>query len=179
MVSAHKMYPAGESNRLTAKCTLSRVDSQIRERWPAASLSRVRWWLTALAAGAVAVNALVTLAATLGWWTPLFGAVRQIPHGDKYMHFSFVGFMAFALSLTAVAWSSRGTLRVLGLVGFGVALLSICEETTHRWLPGRTFSLADMTANLLGILAFGLVAAWIVAGRTHRRPLASQENAGC
>ena len=101
---------------------------------------------------------LISLSATMGWATSWFAAVRQIPGGDKLAHFVLIGGMSLLVNLCL-----RGT--KISLLGRGVLLGSFClfvlvtiEEFTQLGIANRTFDLADLASNYLGIFIFGQLA---------------------
>ena len=76
------------------------------------------------------------------------GSMLQFRHmpNDKLLHFGGY-FVAAALAPAAFESRLRASLVSMGLVLFGVLL-----EFIQRFVPGRTFSLADMAANTAGVL---------------------------
>ena len=101
---------------------------------------------------------LISLSASMGWATPWFARVRQIPGGDKLAHFLLIGGMSLLLNL-----SLRGTkIRLLGkefLLGSCVLFVLVTiEEFTQLGMVNRTFDLIDLGSNYLGIFVFGQLA---------------------
>jgi len=101
---------------------------------------------------------LIIFAADAGIAAPVFDFVRSFPLGDKIAHFILMGTLALLANLVL----SRGLLarsRHSILIGTAiVAGLVLLEEITQIWIPGRTFSLSDLTADALGIACGSLTA---------------------
>ena len=76
---------------------------------------------------------------------------RSVPGSDTTSHFLLIGTLALMVNL---AWRGA-TMQVLGravLRGtFWVTLFVVLEELSQLALPTRTFSLLDLSADLLGI----------------------------
>jgi VanZ family protein len=88
--------------------------------------------------------------------TPL---VEYVPGQDKTLHFLLIGGLAVPAS-QLFGWG-HDTIRMRGVVQ-GVVLmigLSTVEEFSQIFLPTRTFDLADLACNYLGIVCFGLLSA--------------------
>jgi VanZ family protein len=114
---------------------------------------RPRWaWLLWVQ---LSIILLATLAAYLGL---LDVAALGVPGLDKILHFFLVGALAF---FSVGWWADRSPWRVLVIL----SILAIVDETGQSFSAVRSFSLIDLTANLLGILVFGYAAARLV----HRR----------
>ncbi|WP_308367755.1 MULTISPECIES: VanZ family protein [unclassified Microbulbifer] len=81
-----------------------------------------------------------------------FDFVKSIPYGDKIGHFFLFG----TLTLTVVVASRFRSFTVGWLnIYYGgvlVALFVLGEEISQAFIPFRTFDLADLTADTLGIL---------------------------
>ena len=111
---------------------------------------------TSLAAGwqfvacALAIAAIVA-AADLGWLRPISVWVHSIPLGDKLVHAFAMGLLCWLADraipsrpvATHCSWL-RWTPAIVTLVVLG-------EEVSQRWIPGRSFDLGDITADLVGI----------------------------
>lgn len=76
---------------------------------------------------------------------------RSVPGSDTTSHFLLIGTLALLVNL---AWRAA-TMQVLGVSvlrgTFWVALFVVLEELSQMALPTRTFSLLDLSADLLGI----------------------------
>ena len=92
---------------------------------------------------------------------------KQIPLGDALGHFCLMGLLAFL----AVLGSKARFFRLAGKripLGSIVVLAIVClEEFSQLFIPGRTFSLIDLAADFLGILAFSWLALRIHDLRTR------------
>ena len=108
------------------------------------------------AAAALVVGG-ITAAADLGGLTSISKWVHALPLGDKLVHALAMGGLC---GLADRAFPSRplrrpcGWLRVTPLV---VTLLVVGEEVSQWWIPGRSFDVGDLVADLLGI---GLALGW-------------------
>ncbi len=113
---------------------------------------------------AVIVTALFSLLV----WTTVFGGaqfgpirelLRSIPASDKVGHFAIYGSIAFFAALL-VKQPSR-----IHLAAVVIGAISFAEEYRQISDFGRTYSLADLVANGLGILA----AVWLAKAILRRR----------
>ncbi|SDJ82033.1 hypothetical protein SAMN04488540_1148 [Ferrimonas sediminum] len=81
-----------------------------------------------------------------------FDLVRHLPYGDKLGHFCLFGLLTLAANL------GTGLRTVLfGRWYLGTTLVSLfvlLEELSQILLPRRTFDLADLAADLAGIVLF-------------------------
>ena len=102
--------------------------------------------------------ALIVAAANLGSLGRLTGFIHTIPGADKGCHFLLVGGLALALN-HATRCQTVPIFQRRILVGTLVCLpLSIVEEFTQLLIPSRTFDLADLSMNVLGVLIVGPLA---------------------
>ena len=101
----------------------------------------------------------IVAAANFGAAESYFAYVRAFPLGDKIAHVCLLGTMSFLLNLSLGARRFetvpyrplRGTLILLVLV--------TCEEFSQALSIYRTFDWGDLTANSIGILLGGCLAA--------------------
>ncbi len=113
-------------------------------------LTRLRWLIVAGYAIAVA-------------WLSLEPALgRELGSMDKSAHF------ATYLTFAVVAYIATRNNRQYLLACLLVMLFSIVLEFTQKMVPGRTFSLLDMRANGVGVLAGMSVALLVGRQRTRR-----------
>ena len=92
----------------------------------------------------------------------VFTAVYHIPHGDKVAHFLLMGTLSFLVNLALHGRTIHlHPSRPMLLGTLAVTLIVLLEELSQIFLPSRTFSLADLTADFLGIFLFGRLAAWL------------------
>jgi polysaccharide biosynthesis protein VpsQ len=115
-------------------------------------------WLSAGTMLFAAVILLISLSATLGWGLAWFERVRQIPGGDKLAHFVLMGGLSLLVNLSLRARQVRvfgGRILLGSLVLY---ILVTIEEFTQLLLPSRSFDLADLASNYLGIFLFGWLA---------------------
>ncbi len=87
---------------------------------------------------------------------------------DEALHFLI--FVGLALGVTAT-FASRLDLFLAMLL---LVLLGVATELSHFYIPERAFSLRDMLANSLGVVAGGAPGlAWRLRNRRRRRRLSS------
>ena len=113
-------------------------------------MSSLRAWRIALA-GYVAALAVIS---GLAYLHGLPAVVLTLPYTDKVLHFVLLGGAAF------LARKATNDSRAAGLPA-GPAIVGLCsviDECTQAFFPSRTFSLADMAANLAGVVVFGWLA---------------------
>ena len=84
--------------------------------------------------------------------------LQKLPGKDKAAHFVLMGLFAAGLTI----FLSGALFKVLSIpVPKGAALAALLvtlEETSQIWVPGRTFSGADLTASLAGVVVFSAIA---------------------
>ena len=89
------------------------------------------------------------------------------PLTDKHEHFFFYGVLA-VLALRAFAnaqWRRVGAATALGAIVFS-SLYGVVNELHQRFVPGRSYEVADMIANATGAsVAVVLVWAWSIIRR--------------
>lgn len=88
--------------------------------------------------------------------------VRSLPFGDKVAHFLLYGMLAFLVNLAFnnTYWTFFGTAVLKGsalVLGFAVA-----EEFTQLFFSSRSFEVADIICDLLGIYVFAKLARWVL-----------------
>ena len=119
-------------------------------------LSRMRWLLWPQ----IALAVVVTLMAYLGF---LPWHLLAWPNADKVLHFLLFGLVAFWLNL----WTNGRLVRVRGQSLLPVAVLvpfvvALSEESMQAFSPLRTASLADLAADLSGLLFFWALSALLI-----------------
>lgn len=110
------------------------------------SLKNLRHLTAAFALFMVIIVVLADLDALPG----LFSIIYIVPHGDSIVHFILMGIMSFILHLTF------HTVRVTPLRLSRTALIMLTivtlEECSQLFFANRSFSLLDLSADILGIL---------------------------
>lgn len=94
--------------------------------------------------------------------------VHSVWWGDKALHFLFatgLGFFVNAIPREPFVKLGALTVQRANLALFPAA---IAEELSQRWIPGRTFDLRDLAANLIG-LTLGSALAWRMSVRLRPR----------
>lgn len=128
--------------------------------------------LDAMRTLAVAYLAAILLIVALADSGELLGTltyVHSVWWGDKALHFLFatgLGFFVNAIPREPFVKLGALTVQRANLLLFPAV---IAEELSQRWIPGRTFDLRDLAANLLG-LTLGSALAWRMAQRQRIRP---------
>ena len=118
--------------------------------------------MNALAALAIAAVLASSIIASLGYGSLVFGFVTRIPGGDLTGHFLLMGLLSFVVNLRFSRSRLHGRrLGVLGCTGLVLAAVTL-EELTQKWIPTRSFSMADLVASYAGVLAWGALAALLL-----------------
>ena len=89
--------------------------------------------------------------ANRGFNEGVLAAMRSVPDLDKLLHFLLFGFMAYLLNASYPARSVVVKGRHLLFGSVVVMLFCIAEECSQIMFEARTFSLADLGADMLGI----------------------------
>ena len=109
-------------------------------------------------------------------------SVDAIPNGDKVGHFFVMGFLAYLANLLmgCKSFKAMGINMLTGTVI--VSLFVLLEEITQLFIRTRTFSFLDLLSDLLGIIAFSILAVktypviMAFLNRPSRRPQRSRAN---
>jgi len=101
---------------------------------------------------------LISISATMEWGLQWFQLVRRLPWGDKVAHFVLMGGMSLLLNLSLRARQVRLPYASVLLGSLVLYVLVTIEEFAQMLLPSRSFDLADLASNYLGIYLFGLLA---------------------
>lgn len=127
-----------------------------------------RAWQVALILYVIALGVISALAYTKRLHV---AAIVGRTHADKLIHFVLLGVASF------LARRASGDVRMkLWNLPLGPFLVGICatlDECAQGLSPHRTFSFADMFANLSGVVVFG----WL-AGRTSQEGLKTKDLGG-
>jgi len=100
------------------------------------------------------------LAALADWLALADTPAPQVSGSDKFVHALLFGLCG----LTSLrAWGDRRTHAVR--TALALALFAVATETLQLWVPGRSASLGDLVADLLGVLAGMGLAAWTMRSR--------------
>lgn len=115
-------------------------------------------WLAALFA--VFILAVILLA-DFGYLREPLAALHAFPFGDKLGHFGLIGILSFlVISSSIQAVPARGPGLVAAVTGLILLVIFTAEEASQVRIHGRDASLADLSANWAGIVAFGFLA-WL------------------
>ncbi len=111
-----------------------------------------------VAIGFTAFLAWIIHEANTGGHNFIIETVDTIPNGDKLGHFFMMGFFAYLVNLLLECKTFKvGSWNILtGSVV--VWIFVVLEEITHMFIRTRTFSYLDLLSDLLGIIAFSLLA---------------------
>ena len=110
---------------------------------------------------------LIIYFANTGTMPTVFMAIQNFPYGDKVAHFVLMGTLSFLVNLALHGRTHTLSSRPFLLGSFAVALIVLLEELSQIFLPNRTFSLADLTADFLGIFLFGRLATHVLRYQKH------------
>lgn len=86
---------------------------------------------------------------------------------DKHEHFFFYGVLALLAlrAFTSAQWRRIGAATALGAIVFA-SVYGVVNEFHQRFVPGRSYEVADMIANAIGAsVAVALVWAWSIIRR--------------
>lgn len=112
---------------------------------------------------------LIVVLADIGGLLSTLTYVHAIPWGDKALHLILAtGLGFFANVIPRKPFVRLGGVRVqrANLVLFPAVL---AEEVSQHWIPGRTFDLRDLAANMLGLL----IGSALAAGWARRQDVAA------
>ena len=95
--------------------------------------------------------------ANSGHSSVFFDFVAAIPYGDKLGHVGLFGTLTFLTVLASqfAGWTLNNTR--LYFAAIAVTLFVIGEEISQAFIPSRTFDVADLSADAVGILLAILV----------------------
>ena len=95
--------------------------------------------------------------ANAGHNSVFFAFVAAIPYGDKLGHVGLFGTLTFLTVLASqfAGWTLNNTR--LYFAAIAVTLFVIGEEISQAFIPSRTFDVADLSADAVGILLAILV----------------------
>lgn len=97
------------------------------------------------------------LAALADWLALADTSDPQVSGSDKFVHALLFGLCGFT---SLRAWCDQRTHAVRTAVA--LALFAVATEALQLWVPGRSASLGDLVADLLGVLAGMGLAAWTI-----------------
>jgi polysaccharide biosynthesis protein VpsQ len=124
--------------------------------------------MKSLAVLVAAVIVFAIVVSNLGYGPGAFAFVERIPGTDLTAHFALYALFSFAVN-AALAGRAGGRSRYK--ITAVLAAIVVLEEWSQRYFPARTFSIADLSASLLGIAA-GAAASALLArvqrGGAHR-----------
>ena len=95
--------------------------------------------------------------ANAGHNSVFFDFVAAIPYGDKLGHVGLFGTLTFLTVLASqfAGWTLNNTR--LYFAAIAITLFVIGEEISQAFIPSRTFDVADLSADAVGILLAILV----------------------
>jgi len=126
-------------------------------------MNRPRLLRCSLAAAYIAAISWLVVTAATHPSHPLLQLAGSVPLGDKLGHFLLMGMLVLVLNYLLRGRSLRiGPVSMLLGTLAGAALI-LFEELSQQWIPFRTFSLADLCADALGVLVFDLLSRRMIA----------------
>ncbi len=99
----------------------------------------------------------VTLLANTGTLSGPLSQFHSTSHGDKLIHFFFVGFLALMTNLAIRSKGATSLFRATVPGSLFVFAAATCEECSNMLLETRGWSLGDLVANYLGIACLGVL----------------------
>ncbi len=100
------------------------------------------------------------LAALADWLALADTPGPQVSGSDKFVH----AFLFGLCGLTSLrAWGAQRSHTVRTVLA--LTLFAVATEVLQLWVPGRSASLGDLVADLLGVLAGMVLAAWTMRSR--------------
>jgi VanZ family protein len=85
--------------------------------------------------------------------------ITRLPYADKAGHFLLYGILALLIDLTLFrSVPFQRWKRVAVISGLILAVLIGIEEFSQQYFADRTFSLIDLSASYLGVIAFSWLA---------------------
>jgi VanZ family protein len=91
----------------------------------------------------------------------------DIPHLDKVMHFSVYALLSWFTARALRAYGMRVDLAVLAAIAISAAY-GLSDEIHQRYVPGRTYDLRDLVADVIGAATAAL--AWRARTRRSHTP---------
>lgn len=103
--------------------------------------------------------------ANTGGKSVLFTLLAAIPYGDKLGHFCLFGVLTLGVNFSCKLKSVDifgNNMYVGAIIVFCFALL---EELSQFYISNRTLDIADLTADVLGIIAFSFLTRYLSGRR--------------
>ena len=91
----------------------------------------------------------------------LFSIIRDIPAGDKCGHFLLMGLFSFLLNTSLCCRTVEASSGRMLLGSLIVSLAVTLEEISQIYVRNRSFDLADLFFDYLGIWVFGKAALYL------------------
>jgi VanZ family protein len=134
--------------------------------------------MTLLALGYALGLVAVLLLADFGALQPVVDAFAAYPQADKLAHFFMYGVLALVVN-AALASRSRRSLACAIITGSTIVLIaSTVDEYSNFYVTARGWSLADLAANLAGIVCIGVLP-WLCCAAHRLIRLRSMERFEC
>jgi len=99
----------------------------------------------------------IVFRADSGTMPHFLAGLYNYPGGDKIGHFFLMGSLALLINLAFPAWRLRACHQAVPAGSLLTAAVITLEECSQVLFPTRTFSLADLTADYLGIIIIGII----------------------
>ncbi|MEQ8811318.1 MAG: VanZ family protein [Imperialibacter sp.] len=91
----------------------------------------------------------------------LMKIIEGVPFGDKVGHFMLFGFLAGLINVALRFRRLKLWSLDINMAGVLVLCFAIAEEFTQLAFANRTFELADMLSDVLGVWSFVILSEWI------------------
>ena len=91
----------------------------------------------------------------------LMKIIEGVPFGDKVGHFMLFGFLAGLINVALRFRRLKIRSFDINMAGVLVLCFAIAEEFTQLAFANRTFELADMLSDVLGVWGFVVLSEWL------------------
>ena len=109
----------------------------------------------------------VVVAADAGWLPNQLEWLHDLPFCDKVLHFVLFGLLGLVANLALASYARWSLARAIVIGSILVLIVATAEESSNLFFVRRDWSLGDLMANYLGVIALGFLPAW-------QRPLFSR-----
>ncbi|WP_339791763.1 VanZ family protein [uncultured Imperialibacter sp.] len=91
----------------------------------------------------------------------LMKIIEGVPFGDKVGHFMLFGFLAGLINVALKFRRLKIRTLDINMAGVIVLTFAVAEEFTQLAFATRTFELADMLSDVLGVWSFVFLSEWM------------------
>jgi VanZ family protein len=101
---------------------------------------------------------------------PLLQQFRVFPYSDKVGHFLLYGLLAFVVNLALSQRKIKLFSHHVPLGALLVGIFAILEEFTQIAFATRNFEWMDMLCDIVGIIFFSQISAWVIRWMDKEKP---------